>query len=154
MFHHPWLLNRELQFGSKPECIILKTFYLPHRKKWTSLVIILHCRARSQPSCTLRWNHSWVLLDNNRPHNSKVKEFPSKRKEFSIKKRRKKRKRKELPLSPNMDWYCFEYLIFKQNQFIDPWESELQSNLAIRNVLIRNKLALRNFLWITNPFIP
>ena len=29
----------------------------------------------------------------------------------------------------------------------------LQSNLAIRNVLIGNKLALRNFLWITNPFI-
>ena len=32
--------------------------------------------------------------------------------------------------------------------------SKIQSNLVIRNVLIRNKLALRNFLWITNPFIP
>ena len=30
----------------------------------------------------------------------------------------------------------------------------VQSKLVIRNVLIRNKLALRNFLWITNPFIP
>ena len=32
--------------------------------------------------------------------------------------------------------------------------SVVQSNLVIRNVLIRNKLALRNLLWITNPFIP
>ena len=33
-------------------------------------------------------------------------------------------------------------------------KTAIQSNLALRNVLIRNKLALRNFLWITNPFIP
>jgi hypothetical protein len=31
---------------------------------------------------------------------------------------------------------------------------KLQSNLVIRNVLIRNKLVFRNFLRITNPFIP
>ena len=39
--------------------------------------------------------------------------------------------------------------------FLPPWSFfHVQSNLVIRNVLIRNKLALRNLLWITNPFIP
>ena len=38
--------------------------------------------------------------------------------------------------------------------FDDRTKLKIQSNLVIRNVLIRNKLALRNLLWITNPFIP
>ena len=38
--------------------------------------------------------------------------------------------------------------------FLGPFSKYIQSNLVIRNVLIRNKLALRNLLWITNPFIP
>ena len=48
-------------------------------------------------------------------------------------------------------WYCS--LNWKLH---DPYYIPLkvQSNLELRNCQIRNKLGLRNFLLITNPFIP